>query len=152
MPTHASARVPACHTLKHTDAAFKSMRLDDGWSSSITDWGGGGPTSGRPFKKKFGGCPWFGCVCLVCVLCVLCVFATHTTHTHHTHNTTHTHTHTHTHNAHTHQVRASRVFWSYHYYYYYSRTTACQPPTPPSPPPHPPRTPATPPAPPPLFN
>ena len=73
-------------------------------------------------------------VCL-CVLCVLCVFATHTTHTQHTHNTTHTHTHTHTHNAHTHQVRASRVFWSYHYYYYYSRTTACQPARPPARPP-----------------
>ncbi len=140
MPTHACARVPAWHTLKHTDAAFKSMRVDDGWSSSITDWGGY-RTMGRPFKINCGVCVCLCCVVFVsfvsfvsrlfvclCVLCVLCVFATQHTHTHtHTQHTNTQHTHTHTH-----QVRASRVFWSYHYYYYYSRTTACQPARPPA--------------------
>src|SRR3989344_5795057 len=91
MPTHACARVPACHTLKHTDAAFKSMRLDDGWSSSITDWGGGGPYEGGAFKKQFGGGGIF----------LFCVFLPHTQHTHNTHTTQHTHTHTHTHTTHT---------------------------------------------------
>src|SRR3989344_1205124 len=92
MPTHACARVPAWHTLKHTDAAFKSMRVDDGWSSSITDWGGY-RTMGRPFKINCGVC-----VCLCCVVFVSFVCFCHTTHTHtHTH-TTHKHTtHTHTH-------------------------------------------------------
>jgi hypothetical protein len=115
MPTHACARVPACHTLKHTDAAFKSMRLDDGWSSSITDWGGGVPYDGASIQNQLWCVCMFVlcCVCVVCVVCVafvclfvcafcvFCVFLPHTQHTHNTHTTQHTHTHTHTHTTHT---------------------------------------------------
>ncbi len=68
MPTHACARVPAWHTLKHTDAAFKSMRVDDGWSSSIT--GGGYRTTGRPFKIN---CGVFVCLCCVVFVCLCCL-------------------------------------------------------------------------------
>ena len=107
--------------------------------------GGGVPYDGASIQNQLWCVCMFVlcCVCVVCVVCVafvclfvcaFCVFCVFLPHTQHTHNT-HTTQHTHTHNAHTHQVRASRVFWSYHYYYYYSRTTACQPARPPARPP-----------------
>src|SRR3989344_169621 len=111
MPTHACARVPACHTLKHTDAAFKSMRLDDGWSSSITDWGGGVPYDGASIQNQLWCVCMFVlcCVCVVCVVCVafvclfvcaFCVFCVFLPHPH---------THTHTQRPHSPSTGLSRV-------------------------------------------
>src|SRR3989344_2774947 len=72
MPMHACACIPACHMLKHTDAAFKSiMRVDDGWSSSLV--GGTVPYDGASIHNQSWCVFVCSCVCFVLYLCCVCV-------------------------------------------------------------------------------